>query len=200
MKKLIALILLLALFAVSVFGCKPEMPKEDKTPEGSEDKTPEGSEEKIYESIDFTPKGYVRNPLNLKFPAKADVFILKSADELSAFDPDNVLDLKDKYTSEFFETKVLFFFEFEHRSSAEFIEFSAIIEKDGKLYPVMTGYEDCDPGALGTDDGQSDLHYAEISRDDIADTGELLVINTYGEGYDIMDYKPLDGKLVKEGN
>ena len=115
MKKLIALILLLALFASSVFGCKSEMPKEDKTPEGSEDKTPEGSEEKIYESIDFTPKGYLRNPLNLKFPAKADVFILKSADELSAFDPDNVLNLKDNYTSDFFETKALFFFEFEHR-------------------------------------------------------------------------------------
>ena len=208
MKKLIALILLLALFAASVFGCKSEMPKEDKTPEssedktpeGSEDKTPEGSEEKIYESIDFTPKGYVRNPLNLKYPDKANVFIIESVDELSAFDPDNVLNLKDNYTSDFFETKVLFFFMFDHRSSAEFIEFSAIIEKDGKLYPVMTGYENCDPGALGTDDGQGDLHYAEISRDDIADTGELLVINTYGEGYGIMDYKPLDGKLVKEGN
>jgi hypothetical protein len=67
MKKLIALILLLALFAASVFGCKSEMPKEDKTPESSEDKTPEGSEEKIYESIDFTHKGYVHNPLNLRY-------------------------------------------------------------------------------------------------------------------------------------
>lgn len=205
MKKLISLILLLSLLAVSVFGCKSEMPKEDKTPEssedktpeGSEDKTPEGSEEKIYESIDFTHKGYVHNPLNLRYP---DVFIIESVDELSAFDPDNVLNLKDNYTSDFFETKALFFFEFEHRSSSRFIEFSAIIEKDGKLYPVMTGYQNCDPGALGTDDGNNDLHYAEISRDDIADTGELLVINTYGEGYGIMDYKPLDGKLVKEGN
>ena len=132
MRKTISLILLIALLAASVFGCTSETPNDEPNKDTQddikeEDKTPEGSEEKIYESIDFTPKGYVRNPLNLKFPAKADVFILKSADELSAFDPDNVLDLKDKYTSEFFETKVLFFFEFEHRSSAEFIEFSAII-------------------------------------------------------------------------
>ena len=192
MKNTVLLILLLALLSVSMLGCVSEIP--------SEDKTLEEQEEKIYESIDFTPKGYMRNPLNLKFPAKADVFVLKSADELSAFDPDNVLDLKDKYTSDFFETKALFFFEFLHRSSAEFIEFSAIIEKDGKLYPVMTGYENKHPDALGTDDRKSDLHYAEISRDDIADTGELLVINTYGEGYGIMNYKPLDGRLVKEGN
>ena len=202
MKKLISFILLLALFAASVFGCTSETPNDEPNKDTQddikeEDKTPEGSEEKIYESIDFTHKGYVHNPLNLRYP---DVFIIESVDELSAFDPDNVLNLKDNYTSDFFETKALFFFEFEHRSSSRFIEFSAIIEKDGKLYPVMTGYQDCDPGALGTDDGNNDLHYAEISRDDIADTGELLVINTYGEGYGIMDYKPLDGKIVKKEN
>ena len=192
MRKIVSIILLLTLLSASVFGCASE--------KSDEDKTLEEQEEKIYESIDFTPKGYMRNPLNLKFPAKSDVFVLKSVDELSAFDPDNVLDLKDKYTSDFFETKALFFFEFLHRSSADFIEFSAIIEKDGKLCPVMTGYENKHPDALGTDDRKSDLHYAEISRDDIADTGELLVINTYGEGYGIMDYKPLDGKLAKKGN
>ena len=185
MKKTLSLILLLTLLAVSMFGCSSETPDE---------------EEKVYKSIDFSYATYVTNPLGLKFPAKADVFILKSADELSAFDPDNVLNLKDKYTSEFFETKALLFFKFVHRSSTKFIEFSGIIKKDGKLCPVITGYENKDPEAIGTADIISDIHYAEISRDDVADMGELLVINTYGKGYGIEKYDALNGELVKEEN
>ncbi|MBQ5601414.1 MAG: hypothetical protein IIU77_01185, partial [Clostridia bacterium] len=86
------------------------------------------------------------------------------------------------------------------RSSTKFIEFSGIIKKDGKLCPIITGYENKDPEAIGTDDRQSDLHYAEISRDDVADTGELLVINTYGKGHGIGKYDAFNGALVKKEN
>ena len=209
MRKTISLILLIALLAASVFGCTSETPndepnkdtqddiKEEKEPE-EEDKQEEEyydpllppPGEKSYHSIPFSGETYLfRGGIGLEKP----VIIVGSADELSQLDPNNKLNFKDKYTSDFFETQALILARFIHPSSNEFIELSGIVVKDGKLCPVMTGW-DC-PYANDTADYCNSIIYAEISRDYIMEPGELYALNIWDLDAGIPGYEPLDGKL-----
>ncbi|MBR3716098.1 MAG: hypothetical protein IKM18_09335 [Clostridia bacterium] len=218
MRKTISLILLIALLAASVFGCTSETPndepdnetkdeiKEEKEDEIKEEKEPDDNdkqeemykdgaylisgEEKCYGSITFFGENYIYDgPIHLENP----VVIVGSADELFQLDPNNKLNFKDKYTSEFFETKALILAKFEHGSIKQFIELSGIVIKDGKLCPVMTGWF-C-PDANGSADYFESIIYAEIFRDDIMEPGELYVLNIWDLSIGIGKYQPLDGKL-----
>lgn len=220
MRKTISLILLIALLAASVFGCTSETPndkpdneikdeiKEEKEPQddGTQDekepedddkqneKNPENDDYKTeyrkYYSIPFSGETYLDEaPMRLEKP----VVIVGSTDELFQLDPNNKLNFKDKYTSEFFETKALILAEFTHGSEKQFIELSGIVIKDGKLCPVMTGWY-C-PDANGSADYFESIIYAEIFRDDIMEPGELYVLNIWDLSIGIGKYQPLDGKL-----
>ena len=207
MKKLIALILLLALFAASVFGCAYEAPNDepdkdtqDEIEKELEDEDKQEEEyydpllpppgEKSYHSIPFANETYLDDGrINLEKP----VVIVASTDELSQLDPNNKLNFKDKYTSDFFETTALILAKFVHPSTNQFIELSGIVVKDGKLCPVMTGWY-C-PYANGNADCYDSIIYAEISRDYIMEPGELYALNIWDLDAGIPGYEPLDGKL-----
>ena len=224
MKKLISLILLLALFASSVFGCVSETPndkpdneikdeiKEEKEPQddGTQDekepedddkqneKNPENDDYKTeyreYYSIPFSGETYLDEaPMRLEKP----VVIVGSTDELFQLDPNNKLNFKDKYTSDFFETSALILARFEHSTGARFIELSGIVVKDGKLCPVMTGW--CNTDGTSNDSYSNSIIYAEISRDYIMEPGELYALNIWDLDAGMPDCEPLDGRLYISG-
>ena len=205
MKKIISLILLISLLSltVSIFGCvngnyagassESNKEKEDLNEENNEDNSEE-PDEKNYESIGFANTEF--QEYSFKLPSETPTLIIKSVDELLELNPDNLHNFNDKYTSDFFETKALIMAQFKHSSTTDFIELSGIVEKDGKLCPVIT----ISRGFFTTDDIITSIVYAEISRDDIGEIGNLNVINIHEDDVIILDYEVFDGKIVKKEN
>ncbi len=197
MKKLISLILLLALLlTASMSGCVNANHTEagsesNKEKEDINEDNSDKPDEKIYESIGFENAGF--QEYSFRLPSETPTLIIKSVDELLALNPDNLHKFNDKYTSDFFETKALIIAQFNHCSSTKFIELSGIIEKDGNLCPVMT----ISRGFMTTDDIVTSIVYAEISRDDIGEIGNLHVINIHEDDVIILDYEVFDGEIVK---
>ncbi|MBE6608032.1 MAG: hypothetical protein E7633_05720 [Ruminococcaceae bacterium] len=203
MKKLISLILLLTLITLtfSMIGCVSEIPANslasgnNEKGEINEDKGQENQkDEKVYESIVFSGEGFLQRSFRL--PSETPTLIVKSVDELLALNPKNLHNFNDKYTSDFFVTKALVIAQFYHDSMTDFIELSGIVEKGGKLCPVIT----ISRGFMTVDDIVTSVVYAEISRDDIGEIGNLNVINIHEDDVIICDYEVFDGKIVKKEN
>ena len=188
MKKLTTLLLTLTLL---FYACNTSANNNDNTDEN--DPEPNGQGAPLYESIDFSNARYFDH-LGITFDTP--VVIIRSQGELDAFDPDDLMQLKSIYTDDFFKDRALILAEFIHCSSDEYTALSGIIEKDGKLCPVVAATGSSDE--FIADDILTGVICAEINAQDVGSSGNLLIRNTFEDRPLSHDYELLGGKLKEK--